>query len=75
MTQDVVLCYVGERSEVIQLLCKYDHKDVDIPDGVLQSSGRELNAYYLDKLATKIIFSWDKKVYITLSNKGAICVF
>lgn len=61
MTQDVVLCYVGERSEVIQLLCKYDHKDVDIPDGVLQSSGRELNAYYLDKLATKIIFRGIRK--------------
>lgn len=75
MTQDAVICYVGERSKIIQLLKDFNAYNVDVPDGVLQSSGRELNAYYLDKLATKIIFRAIRKIILPYPIRALFVYF
>lgn len=55
-TQDVVVCYSGGREEIITLLKNFQYKNVNVPIGVIENSGRELNAEFQEKLANKLIF-------------------
>ena len=43
-TGDVVISYVGDRAEIIRTLQQFSYEKVDVPAGVVENSGRELNA-------------------------------
>lgn len=60
-TQDVVLEYVSSRQEVIQLIRGFHYEDVLVPSGVIENSGRELNAVYQEKLIGKVILHYAGK--------------
>ncbi|MGI6011734.1 MAG: heavy metal translocating P-type ATPase [Ruminococcus sp.] len=49
-TRDAVVCYTGSREEIIEALREFRYDDVEVPDNVLENSGRELNAQYQEKL-------------------------
>ena len=46
---DVVISYVGDRAEIIRTLQQFSYEKVDVPAGVVENSGRELNAKYQEK--------------------------
>ena len=54
-TGDAVIEYIGERSDVILLLQRFRYEQVHLPIGVLENSGREVNAAYQEKLIGKVV--------------------
>lgn len=49
-TCGAVICYHSERAALLTALKKFRYEMVELPDGYLASSGRELNAQYRDRL-------------------------
>ena len=49
-TADVVISYNGDRAAIIHLLCTFKYQMVEVPEGYLESTGRELNSEYKEKL-------------------------
>ena len=43
-TADAVICYTGDRQEVIEILRGFCYEKAEAPENVLTSSGRELNS-------------------------------
>lgn len=52
---DVTVCYRGSRERVIKLLQGFCYENAEVPESVLENSGRELNNYYKEKLINKVI--------------------
>ena len=63
-TADAVICYQGERSTLLKKVAAYRCKDVKVPDGILEHSGRELNSQYQEKLVNKVLFHYGRKVFL-----------
>ncbi len=55
-TADAAIVYVGERENAITALREFEYENVEVPKGVLESSGRALNAEYREKLIRKVAF-------------------
>lgn len=53
-TSDITIGYVGDRSAVITMLKQFQYERANVPSGVLETSGRELNAQYQEKLIRKV---------------------
>ena len=49
-TADAVICYVGDKEEVLNLLKQFSYENAILPEHVAAGSGRELNAVYQEKL-------------------------
>ena len=49
-TGDAVICYEGERAAVIRMIQLFHYEEVELPTGLLESSGRALNNEYQEKL-------------------------
>ena len=45
-TADAVICYKGDREEIIAVLKSFSYEKADVPENVAASSGRELNSTY-----------------------------
>ena len=54
-TMDAVIEYSGDRDEIIRLLSKFSFENVTVPTEVIESSGREINREYQEKLIIKIL--------------------
>lgn len=57
-TGDAVIEYVGGRNEIITLLKNFKFGNVEVPAGLIENSGRELNAEYQEKLIGKVILRY-----------------
>ena len=57
-TCDAVISYVGDRQTIIELLRGFHYEDVEVPEGLIENSGRELNNTYQEKLIGKIVFHY-----------------
>ncbi|MEY8352731.1 heavy metal translocating P-type ATPase [Lachnospiraceae bacterium 54-53] len=55
-TADAAVCYAGSRDEIIKALKSFRYEEVSVPSGVLEHSGRELNAGYQEKLVCRVAF-------------------
>ena len=71
-TQDVVICFVGERESVIEAVRKFHYTDAQVPETFLQNSGRELNREYWEKLVNKVIFRYGEKIFFPQSLRAVI---
>ena len=60
-TGDAVICYEGERAAVIRMIQLFHYEEVELPTGLLESSGRELNNEYQEKLISKVIYHFGRK--------------
>ena len=63
-TCDAVVCYQGSRSEIISGIRAFHYQDVEVPSQVLQSSGRALNSEYQEKLISKVICHYGRKLFL-----------
>lgn len=63
-TADAVVCYQGNREEVIRILKNFSFDQVTVPENVLSSSGRELNSAYREKLITKAILHYGGRLIL-----------
>ena len=60
-TGDAVICYEGERASVIRMIQLFHYEEVELPTGLLESSGRALNNEYQEKLISKVIYHFGRK--------------
>lgn len=60
-TGDAVICYEGERAAVIRMIQLFHYEKVELPTGLLESSGRVLNNEYQEKLISKVIYHFGRK--------------
>ena len=60
-TCSAVICYHGERAALLSALKKFRYEMVELPDGYLASSGRELNAQYRDRLIGSVALHYARR--------------
>ena len=60
-TGDAVICYERERAAVIRMIQLFHYEEVELPTGLLESSGRALNNEYQEKLISKVIYHFGRK--------------
>ena len=60
-TCDAVISYVGDRQTIIETLRGFHYEDVEVPEGLIENSGRELNNTYQEKLIGKIVFHYARR--------------
>lgn len=63
-TGDAVIRYKGERHRILEMLCSFCYDKVVVPNEVLETSGRALNAAYQEKIINKILFRWMRKWFL-----------
>lgn len=73
-TQDVVVCYVGSRQQMLALLQSFRYEDAKTPKEFLQSSGRELNESYREKMILKLSWRMLRKVLVPYPLRAAVTV-
>ena len=71
-TSGVAVCYQGDREEIIRLLKSFHYGDVEVPDAVLQSSGRKLNEEYWEKLVTRVVLRAGGKLFVPYPVRAGI---
>ncbi len=54
-TGDAAICYTGERCALIHALKRFRYEDVEVPEGLVENSGRSMNAKYQEKLIMKVL--------------------
>lgn len=63
-TGDAVISYVGIREEILEALIRFRYDSVQVPAGVIEHSGRGLNARYQEKLVGRVIIRAVRKLFI-----------
>lgn len=63
-TGDAVIRYKGERHRILEMLRSFCYDKVVVPNEVLETSGRALNAAYQEKIIDKILFRWMRKWFL-----------
>ena len=71
-TGDAVISYVGDRAEMIRTLQQFSYEKVDVPAGVVENSGRELNAKYQEKLIGKIVCRCASKMFLPYPFRACV---
>ena len=61
-TQDASIVYGGCREELLQDLKRFHYGIVDVPDSVIENSGRELNAAYQEKLIQRCVMHYGRRL-------------
>ena len=65
-TCDATISYKGDRKELLGKLQSFRYENVKVPAAVLDSSGRELNEQYKEKLVNKVIFHYARKFLLPM---------
>lgn len=63
-TADVSISYQGDREELLKSIQRFHYEDVEVPEGVLETSGREMNSRYQEKLIGQVISHYAKKWFL-----------
>lgn len=63
-TCDVAIGYRGAREELIALLGRFRYEDVEIPAGLTENSGREINSSYQEKMIGKVLSHYAIKWFV-----------
>ncbi len=63
-TADATILYSGNREQILTALKQFHYEDVEVPEGLLENSGRELNATYQRKLVQKVLFRIGSKLFV-----------
>ena len=58
---DATIHYKGNRETIIEGLRRFRYEEVEVPNGLLETSGRAMNAEYQEKLVDKILFHYGRK--------------
>ncbi|MGN0385145.1 MAG: heavy metal translocating P-type ATPase [Lachnospiraceae bacterium] len=71
-TQNVVICYGGDRKEIISILQKADYHNIKVPQSALELSGRSTNREYQDKIVEKVILRFGSKLFLPYPIRFAV---
>ena len=71
-TADAVICYKGEREEILTVLKQFSYEKAEVPETVLSSSGRQLNEEYKERLITKTVLHYGCKLFLPMPVRAVI---
>ena len=71
-TQDVVICYAGDRRVPISILQKANYDSIEVPQSALELSGRGMNREYQDKIVGKVLLRFANKVLLPYPIRFAV---
>lgn len=74
-TGDAVISHIGDRAEIIRTLQQFSYEKVDVPAGVIENSGRELNAKYQEKLIEKVVCRYASKMFLPYPVRACVTTF
>ena len=63
-TADAAISYTGDRQDIIDILRSFHYEDVEVPVGLIENSGRELNHIYQEKLIGKVVFHYARNWFL-----------
>lgn len=69
-TSDACIIFDGGRDQLIGNLKRFHYGDVKVPEGLIENSGRELNAEYQEKLIEKCILRFGSKLFVPYSLRA-----
>lgn len=69
-TKDAVICYTGDRADMIQILCRFSWERVSVPDHVWQNSGRAENRKYWDQIVQKTLLHMGCRLFLPSSLRS-----
>ena len=71
---DVTVCYVGKRTDLIEVFRQFHYEQVQVPEAYLASTGRELQQQYWDKLVNKVVQRMASRLFLPGSVRAAIAL-
>ena len=71
-TCDAVIEFKGDKAQIINELKHFTYSQVVVPEDVLNSSGREMNSYYRDKLVNKVFLRAASKLFLPISVRNVV---
>ena len=63
-TCDATISYAGDRERIIELLRNFHYENAEVPTGLIETSGRELNNSYQEKLIGQIVFHYASRIIL-----------
>lgn len=73
-TSDATIYYDGSREDVIEAVKNFDYEKTDVPDGVLENSGRGLNAKYKEALIQKVVYRVGRDLFLPYPVRAAYTI-
>lgn len=61
---NAVICYTGDRKQVIEVLQRFHYSQIEVPETYLENTGREVNQLYWDKLVNKVVLHVGNKLFV-----------
>lgn len=74
-TGDVAVSYVGDRDAMLQVLRDFCYEKAEVPETFLQSSGRELNEEYKEKLIGRVVLRAGSRLFLPYPVRSGIIAF
>lgn len=69
---DVTICYTGDRKQVLKLLLDFSYEKADTSEYVFESSGRETNREYWDKLVWHVACRIGRRCFLPMALRELI---
>lgn len=73
-TGDAIICYTGNREDILRAVSRFHYESVQVPEHYLQNSGRELNNEYKEKLIEKVILRIGSKAFLPYPVRSLIAL-
>ena len=74
-TGDAVIVYTGDRQQIINLLLAFAYEEVKAPKGLVENSGRALNADYQEKLVGHVVKHYAIKWLLPLPVRSCYVIW
>lgn len=71
-TQDITVCYQGEREELLDILKKFSYEKVELPQDYCKNSGREMSREYWDRLVNQTVLHFGNKIFLPYEIRAGI---
>ena len=71
-TQHMVICYDGERTKILAELKNFKYENTEVPEDILENTGRMLNQEYQDKLVHKVVLRMGSSLFFPLPLRAGI---
>ena len=74
-TCDAVICYTNDKNYIIKKIAQFSYNRIHVPEDILTSSGREMNAYYQDRLVNKVFLRMASKIFLPIPFRNVVTAF
>lgn len=71
-SQDAAVSFKGDRKQVLDALRKFKYDAVEVPESYIESSDREVNREYWEKLVNQVVIYGAKKIFLPYSIRAVI---